>query len=196
MSDKAYTAAQLTEETLTSTLLYDGRVVHLYRDTVRLPNGHETIREVIRHVGAVCVLPLLSDGSVLVERQFRYPHARVLLEIPAGKLDSKAEDRLDAAKRELYEETGYRAGKYTDLGPLYTTPAFVDEVIEMYLAEELHTEDFEACADVAAVERCIDGAVNACGSRRGGEQTCRDRAPDTVAEMDGNRADGIVDVQL
>ena len=141
MSDKAYTAAQLTEETLTSTLLYDGRVVHLYRDTVRLPNGHETIREVIRHVGAVCVLPLFPDGSVLVERQFRYPHARVLLEIPAGKLDSKAEDRLDAAKRELYEETGYRAGKYTDLGPLYTTPAFVDEVIEMYLAEELHTED-------------------------------------------------------
>ena len=141
MSGKAYTAAQLTEETLTSTLLYDGRVVHLYRDTVRLPNGQETIREVIRHVGAVCVLPLFPDGNVLVERQFRYPHARVLLEIPAGKLDSKAEDRLDAAKRELYEETGYRAGKYTDLGPLYTTPAFVDEVIEMYLAEELHTED-------------------------------------------------------
>lgn len=141
MDEKKCTAASLTEETLTSTLLYDGRVVHLYRDTVRLPNGHETIREVIRHVGAVCVLPLFDDGFVLVERQFRYPHARVLLEIPAGKLDSKAEDRLDAAKRELYEETGYRAGKYTDLGPLYTTPAFVDEVIEMYLAEELHTED-------------------------------------------------------
>ena len=125
MEEKKCTAASLTEKTLTSTLLYDGRVVHLYRDTVRLPNGHETIREVIRHVGAVCVLPLFDDGNVLVERQFRYP----------------AEDRLDAAKRELYEETGYRAGKYTDLGPLYTTPAFVDEVIEMYLAEDLHTED-------------------------------------------------------
>ena len=141
MEEKKCTAASLTEKTLTSTLLYDGRVVHLYRDTVRLPNGHETIREVIRHVGAVCVLPLFDDGNVLVERQSRYPHARVLLEIPAGKLDSKAEDRLDAAKRELYEETGYRAGKYTNLGPLYTTPAFVDEVIEMYLAEDLHTED-------------------------------------------------------
>ena len=141
MEEKKCTAASLTEKTLTSTLLYDGRVVHLYRDTVRLPNGHETIREVIRHVGAVCVLPLVDDGNVLVERQFRYPHARVLLEIPAGKLDSKAEDRLDAAKRELYEESCFFFFNYTEIWEIYTTPAFVDEVIEMYLAEDLHTED-------------------------------------------------------
>lgn len=131
----------LHETKLSSELIYDGKVVHLYRDAVRLPNGHESIREVVRHVGAVCVLPLFEDGSVLVERQFRYPHDRVLWEIPAGKLDSKAEEHLAAVKRELYEETGYTADKFTSLGLLYTTPAFVDEVIEMYLAEGLHTEN-------------------------------------------------------
>ena len=131
----------LHETKLSSELIYDGKVVHLYRDAVRLPNGHESIREVVRHVGAVCVLPLFEDGSVLVERQFRYPHDRVLWEIPAGKLDSKAEAHLAAVKRELYEETGYTADKFTSLGLLYTTPAFVDEVIEMYLAEGLHTEN-------------------------------------------------------
>ena len=131
----------LHETKLSSELIYDGKVVHLYRDAVRLPNGHESIREVVRHVGAVCVLPLFEDGSVLVERQFRYPHDRVLWEIPAGKLDSKAEEHLAAVKRELYEETGYTADRFTSLGLLYTTPAFVDEVIEMYLAEGLHTEN-------------------------------------------------------
>ena len=131
----------LHETKLSSELIYDGKVVHLYRDAVRLPNGHESIREVVRHVGAVCVLPLFEDGSVLVERQFRYPHDRVLWEIPAGKLDSKAEAHLSAVKRELYEETGYTADRFTSLGLLYTTPAFVDEVIEMYLAEGLHTEN-------------------------------------------------------
>lgn len=131
----------LHETKLSSELIYDGKVVHLYRDAVRLPNGHESIREVVRHVGAVCVLPLFEDGSVLVERQFRYPHDRVMWEIPAGKLDSKAEAHLAAVKRELYEETGYTADRFTSLGLLYTTPAFVDEVIEMYLAEGLHTEN-------------------------------------------------------
>lgn len=131
----------LHETKLSSELIYDGKVVHLYRDAVRLPNGHESIREVVRHVGAVCVLPLFEDGSVLVERQFRYPHDRVLWEIPAGKLDSKAEAHLAAVERELYEETGYTADRFTSLGLLYTTPAFVDEVIEMYLAEGLHTEN-------------------------------------------------------
>lgn len=131
----------LHETKLSSELIYDGKVVHLYRDAVRLPNGHESIREVVRHVGAVCVLPLFEDGSVLVERQFRYPHDRVLWEIPAGKLDSKAEAHLAAVKRELYEETGYTADRFTSLGLLYTTPAFLDEVIEMYLAEGLHTEN-------------------------------------------------------
>ena len=120
--------AALYEETLSTEQLYDGAVVHLER-------------EVVRHVGAVCMLPLLENGIVLMERQFRYPHARVLWEIPAGKLNFKGEDFLAAAKRELYEETGCTADTWTPIGRLYTTPAFVDEVIEMYLAEGLHSAD-------------------------------------------------------
>lgn len=137
----------LNEEKIDGEEIFDGKVVHLVRDRVRLPNGHEGVREVIRHVGAVCVIPLFENGDVLVERQFRYPHAEVLIEIPAGKLDSKSEDPLDAIKRELYEETGYKAGRITLLGKLYTTPAFVDEVIWMYLAEELYREDNEQHLD-------------------------------------------------
>lgn len=131
----------LTEERIDGEDIFDGVVVHLIRDRVRLPNGHESIREVIRHVGAVCMIPIFENGDVLVERQFRYPHAKVLLEIPAGKLDSKNEDPLEAAKRELYEETGYVAEKFTFLGELYTTPAFVDEVIWMYLVTGLSRKD-------------------------------------------------------
>ncbi len=131
----------LYEERIAGERIFDGVVVHLERDEVRLPNGNTGVREVIRHVGAVCVIPVFENGDVIVERQFRYPHAKVLLEIPAGKLDSKAENPLAAAKREFYEETGYTADRYTLLGELYTTPAFVDEVIHMYLAEGLHRAD-------------------------------------------------------
>ena len=137
----------LYEEKIEGERLFDGVVVHLERDRIRLPNGHTSVREVIRHVGAVCVIPVLENGEVIIERQFRYPHAKVLLEIPAGKLDSKSEDPLAAAKRELYEETGYTAERYTLLGELYTTPAFVDEVIHMYLAEGLSRADEEQHLD-------------------------------------------------
>ncbi len=127
----------LEEKKLSSTLIYDGRVVHLYRDEAELPNGQTAVREVIRHVGAVCVVPLTERGEVICVRQYRYPHAQVLLEIPAGKLESRQEDRREAALRELREETGARCARLTSLGKLYTTPAFVDEVIDMYLAEGL-----------------------------------------------------------
>ena len=126
-----------TESQISSELIYDGKIVHLYRDTVTLPNGQPAIREVIRHVGAVCVVPLTDEGEVICVRQFRYPHGKVLLEIPAGKLDSKEEDRPSAALRELQEETGARCERLIPLGQLLTTPAFVDEVIDMYLAEGL-----------------------------------------------------------
>ncbi len=137
----------LNEERIDGEEIFDGVVVHLIRDRVKLPNGHESVREVVRHVGAVCMIPIFENGDVLVERQFRYPHAKVLLEIPAGKLDSKNEDPLEAAKRELFEETGYTAEKFTLLGELYTTPAFVDEVIWMYLVEGLTKADEEQHLD-------------------------------------------------
>ena len=128
---------RLKETKISSELIFDGKVLRLFRDRVRLPSGGESEREYCRHIGAVCVIPLLSDGRVLMERQFRYAHGRVFFEIPAGKLDSPDEDPLSAALRELREETGAVAGKMTYLGRLDTTPALIDEKIHMYLAEEL-----------------------------------------------------------
>lgn len=126
----------LKEEQIDSQEIYHGVVCHLYKDRVKLGNGSESVREVLRDCRAVCVLPLDRDGMVTMVSQYRYAHSKVLLEIPAGKLDA-GEDFLDAAKRELMEETGIVARKYTFLGEIYTTPAFVDEVIYMYLATEL-----------------------------------------------------------
>ena len=117
--------------------IFDGVVLKVVKDTVLLPNGAEATREMCLHVGAVAVLPLLRDGRVIMERQFRYPHGRVFLEIPAGKLDSKDEDPYLAALRELREETGAVAEKLTFIGELDTTPALIDEKISMYIAEGL-----------------------------------------------------------
>ena len=146
--------AALREECVSSRLIFDGRVVQLYVDRVRLPDGREAEREYMRHIGAVCVLPLDRDSVVHCVRQYRYPHGEVLLEIPAGKLDSKTEDRASAALRELQEETGYRCGRLTFLGSIYTSPAILDEVIGLYLAEELtpgetHFDEDEFLAPVA-----------------------------------------------
>ena len=117
--------------------IFDGVILHVYKDTVQLPNGHSATREVIRHVGAVGVIPVTDDGKVIIERQFRYPLDQVITEIPAGKLDSFTEDRLSAAKRELEEETGYTAEHWLDIGDYYPAAAYSDERITLYLARGL-----------------------------------------------------------
>ena len=117
--------------------IFNGVILHLYKDTVQLPNGKSAIREVIRHVGAVGVIPITDDGKVIIEKQFRYPLNRVVTEIPAGKLDSFSEDRLSAAKRELEEETGYTAAQWIELGDYIPTCAYCDERITLYLARGL-----------------------------------------------------------
>ena len=127
----------LQEECLSSKLVYDGQVVHLYVDQVRLPDGAPSIREYVRHIGAVAVLPLTDEGEVICVRQYRYAHGCLLTEIPAGKLDSKTEDHVEAALRELREETGARCEKLTYLGLYRSTPAILDEKIDLYLAEGL-----------------------------------------------------------
>lgn len=117
--------------------IFDGAVLNVVKDTVLLPNGKCATREFCLHVGAVAVIPLLDDGRVIMERQYRYAHGKVLLEIPAGKLNSKSEDPLEAVKRELREETGASAKSYEFIGELIPTPAIVNEKIYMYLAENI-----------------------------------------------------------
>ncbi len=128
----------LKETTLSSEEVYNGRLLHVYNDTISLPNGHTSTREIVRHVGAVCIVPITENNEVIIEKQFRYPFNEVLTEIPAGKLDSKDEDPLDAAKRELKEETGYTADTWTYLGIYYPTVAYTDEKIYIYMARNLH----------------------------------------------------------
>lgn len=128
----------LEEKQLSSELKYDGRIVKLYSDTVQLENGKTTLREVIKHPGGVCVVALTEDNDVLFVRQFRYPHGRALLEIPAGKLEFGEEHR-DCGLRELKEETGCTCDSFEYLGNLLPTPAYDTEVIHMYLARGLHS---------------------------------------------------------
>ena len=133
--------SRLREVRTGSEEIFDGVILHVQRDTVKLPNGNETVREVIRHIGAVCVIPVLDNGDVVMERQYRYPLDRVILEIPAGKLDDAGEDRLSAIKRELREETGYTAEEWTDIGDFHPAPAYSDEFITMYMARKLRKGD-------------------------------------------------------
>lgn len=131
----------LIEKQIESKHIFEGVVVDLYCDKVLLPNGNTSKREYIKHVGAACIVPVDKDNNVIVEKQFRYPFGEILTEIPAGKLDSKDEPHLEAALRELKEETGYTANKMTYLGKFYPTCAYSDEVIHMYLATELEKGD-------------------------------------------------------
>ena len=148
----------LIEKPASSDLIYDGVVVHLYRDQATLPNGKAAVREVIRHVGAVAVVPLTEAGEVICVRQFRYPVGRVLLEIPAGKLDGKGEAVREAALRELREETGACCEELIDIGALYPTPAYTDEVIHLFLAKGLtfgdNNPDEDEFLDVVRVPLC------------------------------------------
>ena len=117
--------------------VFDGAIIHVDHMTATLPNGKQALREVAVHIGASAVIPVDNEGNVYMVHQFRAPLEKITLEIPAGKLDYKGEDRLEAAKRELREETGFTAGKWTHLTDLATTPGFCDEVISIYLATDL-----------------------------------------------------------
>lgn len=134
-------AEQLGEAAVESEEIFKGVMLHVLRDKVTLPDGKPAVRELIRHVGAVAVIPVTADGRVVLERQFRYPVNKVITEVPAGKLNSKEENRLEAAKRELLEETGIVADKWTDLGELLPAAAYCDEKLTLYLVEDLHFGD-------------------------------------------------------
>lgn len=151
---------ELEEKKLSSEEIFDGVAIHLYKDEIILPNGSKGVREVIRHPGAVCVLPLTENKEVVFVNQFRYALNKVTLEVPAGKLE-KGEDPTEAALRELSEETGLTARKIVPTGALYTTPALIDEIIYMYFATDLEQGEQHLDEDefVNAVKIPLDKAV-------------------------------------
>ena len=127
----------LEEKTLEKNEVFHGKIINVRQDRALLPNGRTATRDVVEHKGGVCVVPLCDNGDVILVRQFRYPYLQVLLEIPAGKRDSDAEDPLACGQRELKEEIGATAAQYTELGQLYPSPGYCSEIIYMYLATGL-----------------------------------------------------------
>jgi len=128
--------ADLEETRISGEVVHSGHFFDIQRDTVRLPDNTTSVREFIRHPGAVVILPLLDDGSVLMERQFRYPLKQVFIEFPAGKIDEN-EDPLVCAQRELQEETGYSATEWQFVCVIHNAIAYSDERLYLYLARGL-----------------------------------------------------------
>ena len=126
----------LREERLSGQDIYSGIFLDMKRDQVSLPDGNQAVREYLTHPGAVAIVAVLDDGRVLMERQYRYPIAKACLEIPAGKLDPK-EDHLLCAQRELAEETGYTAKKWSFIRRIHPVISYSTEFIDIYLAEGL-----------------------------------------------------------
>ncbi|MCM1128840.1 MAG: NUDIX hydrolase [Alistipes senegalensis] len=135
-NDTGENVAALAERQLESRVVHQGLFFDVYRDKVLLPDQATSWREYIRHPGAVVVLPVLDDGRLLLERQFRYPLDRVFWELPAGKID-KGEAPLSSAKRELMEETGYTASSWQFVCSIHNAIGYSDEVLYLYLAKGL-----------------------------------------------------------
>ncbi|MBB6730469.1 NUDIX domain-containing protein [Cohnella zeiphila] len=155
MSESDATKHPFYEETVSSQPIYGGRIISLQVDTVKLPDGETATREIVKHPGAVAVIAMLEDRMLVVE-QFRKALERAQVEIPAGKLEP-GEDPMEAAGRELEEETGYRARTIRHLRSFSTSPGFADEVIHLYLAEDLERgevrlddEEFLTCEAITA----------------------------------------------
>lgn len=126
----------LREQTLSREQLLQGHFLHVVRETVRLPDGGSATREFVLHPGAVAIVPLLHDGRIVLERQYRHPTGKVMIEIPAGKLDA-GEGALVCAQRELLEETGYVAREWAHAFTMYPTVAYSDEAIGIWFARGL-----------------------------------------------------------
>lgn len=150
------------EKKTASTQIFAGKILDVRKDAVTLPNGESAYREYCKHIGAVCVLPLTDDGEVVFVRQYRYAHSSVMLEIPAGKLDSSSEDFIQATLRELREETGITCKRLDFIGDIIPSPAVLTEVIHMYLARDLSfgETDFDDDEFIEIVKIPLKNAVD------------------------------------
>jgi ADP-ribose pyrophosphatase len=160
--------SHLTEQTTAREELLHGHFLHIVRDTVRLPDGGAATREYVLHPGAVAVIPLLDDGRIVLERQYRHPTGKVMIEIPAGKLDA-GEGALVCGQRELLEETGYVAREWAYGFTMYPTVAYSDEAVQIWFARGLTQKG--ACLDQGEflevfaatpqdfLEMCRDGKI-------------------------------------
>ncbi|MDI6749816.1 MAG: NUDIX domain-containing protein [Pseudomonadota bacterium] len=161
--------SEFIEETLESEQVFDGRLLKVFSDKVRLPDGDESWREYVKHPGAVVIIAVLDNGKLLFERQYRHPLRRVFLEIPAGKIDP-GEHILDTARRELREETGYKARTWRHLGTLHPCIGYSDERIEIFWAEGLSFVGAEL-DDGEILELCELSLADALLAVRDGEIT-------------------------
>lgn len=130
---------EFEEKTIERKEIFRGAIIDLFLDTVALPNGETAKRELVFHPGGVGIIPILDDGRMLLVRQFRKPLEKILLEIPAGKIErGEGQHPDETARRELEEETGYQAGSWKKLAEMALSPGFANEMLHIYLAEDLH----------------------------------------------------------
>ena len=156
------------EKTLSSKLIFDGKIIRVAVDAVELENGNISEREVVHHSGGACMAAITDDNKVLMTRQYRYAMQEELLELPAGKLE-KGEDPFEAAKRELAEEAGVTAEEFIDLGKFYPTCGYCSEVIHLYgaktlttVGQHLDTDEFLNVSSVPLAElvkKCLSGEI-------------------------------------
>jgi ADP-ribose pyrophosphatase len=153
--------AELTEVLIESSKVFEGRLISVRKDTVRLPNGCTSTREVVVHPGAVAIVPMLEDGRVILVKQYRHAVGKILMEIPAGTLHPD-ETPEECALRELMEEVGYSASRLEKLASIYLAPGYSTELIHLFLATELHLADGETDEDefLKPVTLTLDEAIS------------------------------------
>jgi ADP-ribose pyrophosphatase len=184
----------LTETLKSREPLVDGVLLTAYRDTVRLPDGGESVREWVAHPGASAVVPLFEDGTTILLRQYRYAPGREFVEVPAGKIDREGEDPAEVAVRELEEEAGYTARTLTPLGETYPCIGYSDEVIHLFLAEDLAEAESETEEDEFVVPFRLPFADAVAMARRGEILDAKSAVAllraGAVVEARGGRSDG------